>query len=73
MSQHKDFEALAALAAAPSSQRLSETINQAKTAGVSIFAILAAIIAHAGDIQGIITAILNLIANINPPATPPTP
>ncbi len=61
------MEAMSVLAHAPSSPELGSAIDKAKASGVSIFAIFQAILAHAGDIQKIIQAILALIPAVTPP------
>lgn len=46
--------------------RVDDIIKQAKGAGVSILAIIQAILAHAGDLQAIYDAIKALIDKLHP-------
>lgn len=55
-------------------EKVKTVIDKAIAAGVSLLAIIKAILAHARDISGIIAAIEALIAQLMPPApVPPTP
>lgn len=65
--EKKCIDGLKEMASLPPSTEFNDAVDKATGAGIGFLAILRAILAHSGDIQAIIAAILALI-----PLSPPT-